>query len=87
MLRRLRMPRRTKTSLVALVVALAVIVGAAPVTQAAVLTPSGAWTNGDPGGTLADFYLLGAASKLGDGTVVVVGGFAIPFPGLAITMA
>ena len=34
----------------------------------------GTWSNGDPGSTLTDPHLLGAATRLGNGTVIAAGG-------------
>lgn len=49
--------------------------------------PAGSWTNGDPGMTLSDAHLLGAASRLSDGRVIVAGGLALSAPFPAITTA
>jgi hypothetical protein len=49
--------------------------------------PVGIWTDGDSGRTLSDVHLLGAASRLPDGRVIVAGGLALAAPFPAITTA
>ncbi len=49
--------------------------------------PVGSWTNGDPGMTLSNVHLLGAASRLPDGRVIVAGGLSLSAPFPAITTA
>lgn len=53
----------------------------------ATATPIGTWSNGDPSMTLSNVHLLGAASLLPNGRVIVAGGLSAASPFPAITTA
>jgi len=77
------MKSKTAASIRFLAVACAGFALAGPVSAA----PVGAWSDGDPGMTLSNVHLLGAASRLSDGRVIVAGGLALAAPFPAITTA
>jgi hypothetical protein len=62
---------------------LAAALAANPVAAA----PTGTWSNGDPGMTLSNVHLLGAAARLPGGRVVAAGGLSLASPFPAVTTA